>query len=202
MIALCAIHHAAADAGAFTNEQLLALKRANHTQVQSSFQWRRKHTVFACGGNFAYRCGSMLRVGGIDIIYFEKDEYGFDTLSLNIHDICMNRIFSMRMNDWIARINVDDIESPPSAQRLTFKSAVHQVDIRIEFKDRAMLSSHDEQIATRFGIPADENVVFCFFTGSLPAPVPVKFTNRNIQFQSVTMEGNCISNCNVGIQVG
>lgn len=202
MIALCAIHHAAADSGAFTREQLRELKRANYGAVQSSFEWRRKHTVFICGGNFAYRCRSMLRVGGIDVVYFEKDENGYDTLSLNIYDICMNRIFEMRMNDWITKTNVDDIESPPSARMLVFKSSVHQVDIRIEFKDRSMLDLLEQRIALDFSIPVDENVVFCFFTGSIPAPVPVKFNKRNTQFRNMTLEGCQMSDCGVGIQIG
>lgn len=202
MIALCAVHHAAADSGAFTNDQLLSLKQANHASVQSSFQWRRKHTVFACGGNYAYRCGSMLRVGGIDVVYFEKDDSECDTLSLNIYDICMNRIFSIRMNDWMARINVDDIEAPPSARTLVFKSAIHQVDIRIEFIDRRMLNPDEQAISAEFGIPTEENVVFCFFTGKMPAPVPVKFNERNIQFGGMTLEGSRMAGCGVGIQVG
>ncbi|MGX9572748.1 hypothetical protein [Mesorhizobium sp. f-mel] len=202
MIALCAEHHAAADSGAFTRDQLMGLKRASHASVESSFQWRRKHTVFVCGGNYAYKCGSMLRVGGIDIIYFEEDDSGYDTLSLNIYDVCMNRIFAMRMNDWIARINVDDIEAPPGARTLVFKSAVHQVDIRIEFRDRKMLSSHDEAISAEFGIPTEEPVVFCIFTGKMPAPVPVKFNDRNIQFRGMTLEGCRMERCSVGVQVG
>ncbi|MER8571483.1 hypothetical protein NKH19_10555 [Mesorhizobium sp. M1338] len=202
MIALCAEHHAAADSGAFTNDQLTSLKRPNHTFVQSSFQWRRKHTIFVCGGTYAYQCDSMLRVGGIDVIYFEKDEFGCDTLSLNIYDVCMNRIFEMRMNDWTAKINVDDIETPPAARTLLFKSTIHQVNVKIEFKDRKSLSTEDENISAEFGIPAEENVVFCFFTGDMPAPVPVKFNDRNIQVGGMILEGNRMAGCGVGIQVG
>ncbi|MDB5524788.1 MAG: motif domain protein [Rhizobium sp.] len=99
MIALCARHHDAADAGAFANEQLIELKTRKSLQVGSKFDWRRNHTVFVCGGSYAYNCESMLRMSGIDIIYFQKDDDGYDTLSLNIYDVCMNLIFSMHRND-------------------------------------------------------------------------------------------------------
>ncbi|MDX8447180.1 hypothetical protein [Mesorhizobium captivum] len=201
MIALCAEHHAAADSGAFTVDQLVGLKRAIHTSVKSSFQWRRKHTVFACGGTYAYQCECMLRVAGINIVYFEKDENGYDTLSLNIYDVCMNRIFAMRMNDWIARINVDDIEAPPSARTLVFKSAIHRVDLRIDFRDRTMLGAEYESVVSQFGIPAEENVVFCFLTGNMPAPVPVKFNHNSIQFRGITLEGCSMAGCDVGVQI-
>jgi hypothetical protein len=202
MIALCARHHDAADSGAFTTKQLRDLKSAERTKVQSTFQWRRKHTVFVCGGNYAYCCQSMLNVSGIDILYFEKDSNGCDTLSLNIYDICMNRILEMRQNDWIARTNVDDIEAPPSARTLLFRSSIHRVDIQIEFKDRARLKNEEQTIALELGVPQDENVVFCIFNGSIPAPVPVKFTDSAIQFGGVTMSGNRIVNCGCGIRIG
>jgi len=202
MIALCASHHAAADSGAFTQEQLRTLKRSRYATVQSSFEWRRKHTVFVCGGNFAYRCNSMLRVRGIDIVYFEVDENGYDTLSLNIYDTCMNKIFEMRKNDWITRTNIDDLESPPSARTLLLKSSIHRVDIRIEFKDRSMLDNAEQNTAARFGISSEENVVFCYFNGDIPAPLPVKFNARNINFRGMTLEGNYISHSGVGVHIG
>lgn len=113
----------------------------------------------------------------------------------------MNRIFEMRMNDWIARINVDDIETPPAARTLLFKSAIHRVNVKIEFKDRKMLNPEDKNISTEFGIPADEDVVFCFFTGDIPAPVPVKFNNSNIQVGGMIVGGSRMAGCGVGVQL-
>lgn len=96
MIALCAAHHDQADVGTFTKDQLADLKRKSRYSVCSSFNWRRKETVFVCGGNYAYKCKSMLQANGFNLIYFEKDEEGYDTLSINIYDVCMNPIFRMR----------------------------------------------------------------------------------------------------------
>jgi len=203
IIALCADHHDQADTGAFTKEQLITLKKSNHESVESKFHWRRKHTVFVCGGNFAYNCGGMLQVSGIDIVYFEKDEQGFDTLSLNIYDVCLNPIFVMRKNDWIARTDADDIEAPPRTPRLIFKSAKHRVDIQIGFKDREKLTESERQISSDFGIPEDENVVFVSFTGSIPAPYPVLFAERSIVMPNgVVLTGNKMKNCGHGIVVG
>jgi hypothetical protein len=136
MIALCGRHHDEADAGAFTNDQLIGLKNNNHSRIQSKFNWRRKYTVFACGGVYAYDCGAMLTLRGIDIIYFEKDENGYDTLSLNIYDTCMNPIAVMRKNDWICRNNVDEIEATPKTPKLIIKSKIHRIDFELIFKTR------------------------------------------------------------------
>lgn len=201
MIALCSTHHDAADAGAFTKEQLQTLKRSENARVGGTFQWRRKHTVFGCGGNYAYRCNSMLRLSGIDIVYFEKDAQGFDTLSLNIYDVCLNRIFEMRQNDWIARTDVDDLDAPPSQKTLIFKSKLHQINLTLEFKDRSRLCSDERHVAKKIGIPEEDPVVFCLLTGSIAAPLPVTFYSESIKFLGITMSRNIMVNSGVGVNV-
>lgn len=197
MIALCARHHDDADGGAFTREQLTSLKRDKnqHQEVAGRFNWRRKHTVFECGGNYAYECGGMLQVSGIDIVYFEKDEDGYDTLSLNIYDVCLNPIFRMRMNDWLARTDVEDIETPPRTPLLKFKSTKHRVDLKISFLDRSKLCEQRLNVADHFGIPKSENVIFVILSGKLPAPTPVTISETSLEVGvGLSMTGNKFQN--------
>lgn len=202
MLALCATCHDEADAGAFSLEKLRALKTSKRTNVSSSFSWRRKHTVFSCAGTYAYKCNSMLQVHGIDIIYFEKDEDGFDTLSLNLYDCCMNKILEMRKNDWTCRTGVKDIETGPAKRKLQIRSPLHRISLNIEFKDRTILGKAELEICLAMGIPEQESVVFCYFTGNIAAPYPVNFLSDKI----LLPRGNIISGgqmvgCGVGIYV-
>lgn len=200
MIALCATHHA--QANSYTTQQMRDLKSQSRYEVSGQFNWRRRHTVFVCGSNYAYQCRSMLNVHGFDLVYFEKDKDGYDTLSLNIYDICLNRIFDMKQNDWISRTDVDDIEAPPSSRKIRMISKIRQVSVEIEFRDRKMLDADEILVCQKYRIPLDENVVFCYFNGEIAAPLPVKFQNDGIFFGGTVIRGDRLKNCHTGVQVG
>lgn len=203
MIALCGRHHDEADSGAFTKEQLQTLKAVSEPYVKSRFNWQRKYTVFSCGSNYAYKCQSMLTVSGIDMIYFEEGPDGFDTLSLNIYDTCLNPMAVMRQNDWFARTDVDEIEAPPKKPQLVIKSRIHRIDLAIEFRDRKRMNAEELAVLQSFDIPADEDALIVKVTGEIPAPCHAKFSdegmllNGNIQFT-----GNRIRDCGRGIVLG
>ncbi|THF52006.1 hypothetical protein [Allorhizobium terrae] len=203
MIALCARHHNEADSGAFTNEQLRNLKKNNHTRVQSKFNWRRKHTVFACGGNYAYDCTAMLTARGIDMIYFEKDDDGYDTLSLKIYDTCLNPIAVMRKNDWICRNNVDEIEATPRTPKLIIKSKIHRIDFELFFKDRGNMNETEIKVLDDFNIPEYEEALLVKVRGKLPAPCSAIFSDdRLIVDGRLFFSGNKFISSNKAIVLG
>jgi hypothetical protein len=199
MIALCATHHA--QAPGFTIQQMRELKKKRQHEVSSTFSWRRKHTVFVCGGNYAYNCGAMLRVGGFNLVYFDKDEDGFDTLSLNIYDKLMNPVFVMRRNDWISRVAVDDIIAPPMANKVYMHSRTLGVKLDVEFKDRNKLNGAELAKCEQLGIPKSDNVVFCYFNGDIVAPVPISFKSGGIPYGGVLQFDNTYINCGTGIHI-
>lgn len=199
MIALCATHHAQADG--LTKEQIRKIKSNKKLHVSSNFLWRRKHTVFVCGGICAYKCNTMLRVMGFDLIFFENDIDGYETLSLNIYDRCLNPILVMRQNDWISRTDVDDLHVPPGGRTMQMHSKIRGVAVEIEFKDRQRLDRRELAVANDLSIPSDENVVFCYFRGEIAAPVPVVFKQEGIEIGGMTIGGGVMSYCDTGIQV-
>ncbi len=187
MIALCATHHAQADG--FSIEQMREFKKTRQNSVESTFNWRRKHTVFVCGGSYAYQCNVMLYVRGVNILYFEKDENGFDTLSLNVFDTQGDPLFIMKKNDWISKTNVDDIVAPPKANKIHLLSYLNRIEIDIDFKDRAKLDASELDVCTKFKIPNGDNVVFCYFRGEIRYPLPVSFKSSSISCGGLILRG-------------
>ena len=67
MIALCSEHHHKANAGAFTDEQLRALKLSGREQletIQGRFDWLRNNLLAVVGGGFYYETLTILEVRG------------------------------------------------------------------------------------------------------------------------------------------
>lgn len=142
----------------------------------------------------------MLTASGIDLIYFEKDYDGCDTLSLNIYDTCLNPIVVMRQNDWITRTDVDEVEAAPRTPRLVIKSKIHRIDIRIDFLDRARMNESELVVASDFGIPLNENVLLVKLQGEIPAPCHAKFSDNELILNGrMHFRGNRISNNTKGI---
>ena len=47
-------------------------------------------------------------------------------------------VFSMRNNDWVVLPAVEDVDSPPSARRLTIRSKPHAVSLDLEFREYSL----------------------------------------------------------------
>lgn len=55
MIALCAMHHAKADSGTFTTDQLRSFKKegsVRSVEIRGRFDWMRRDLLAVVGGNF------------------------------------------------------------------------------------------------------------------------------------------------------
>jgi len=80
MIALCAEHHAKADAGAFTKDQLKQLKQEgiNRAEViKGQFNWMRHKVMSIVGGIFYYEIPIIFEFRGEPAIWFNRDEDGY-----------------------------------------------------------------------------------------------------------------------------
>ena len=75
MIALCAEHHNAANANAYSIDQLKLLKKSLNTAVvHGDVLLRRSNTVFVASDNISHRCLGLLKFKGVPLVYFKKLE--------------------------------------------------------------------------------------------------------------------------------
>jgi hypothetical protein len=135
MIALCATHHAQADAGAFTDGQLRAMKHdAVSRPIRGRFNWMRDRLLAVVGGNFYYETLTILTFRGEKSIWFNRDSD--DRLLLNIRMLTSSGAPRLRLedNDWLVLGNPLDFESPPSGKRIYAKYD-NGDDLRVEFRE-------------------------------------------------------------------
>lgn len=87
MIALCVEHHAKADAGAYTREQLHEFKSnaKKHSKLNKGrFDWLRNRMLAVVGGNFYYETPTMVAYRGTPLVWFNRDEDGYMLLNLRM----------------------------------------------------------------------------------------------------------------------
>lgn len=121
MIALCPEHHAKADAGAYTIEQLNQFKllaSTNQIEAKGRFEWMRRNLLAIVGSIFYYETPIIFQYKGQPAIWFNKDDEGY--LLLNIRMLTNSKEPRMRIEDnfWINRGQPTDLESPPSGKLL------------------------------------------------------------------------------------
>jgi hypothetical protein len=138
MIALCLQHHKEADSGAFTHDQLRALKaepflKRVGAQPAGHFNWRREQLILEAGGGFFVRCPVFLEIAGRPMVWLTSDEDGNQLLNLDVWDVDGELSFAMRDNDWIVLAHLDDVEAPPSARSLIVRAPSKEIRISIEF---------------------------------------------------------------------
>jgi hypothetical protein len=137
MIALCAEHHAKADSGAFTREQLGELKRKaveRRSEPQGRFDWLRRELLVVVGGNFYPRAEGVLEVGGRRVIWFSRDTGGHICVNVDLPFVSKSgepRLL-LRDNDWLLQGIPTDFECPPSG-RLIHAKYENGDELRVEF---------------------------------------------------------------------
>jgi hypothetical protein len=148
MVALCQEHHSQADAGAFTADQLRALKaagREREDQVHGRFNWMRQQVLAVVGGNFYLETPIILQIQGQPVVWWNRDEDGFMLLNLQMLTASGQPRARIEDNDWITTGAEADIECPPSGRRL-----------RIDY-------SNGDQLCVEFAtIDSEENLESCY----------------------------------------
>jgi hypothetical protein len=200
MIALCAEHHRKADAGAFTAEQLRAMKRPNDRIVSGTFDWLRHKMLSVVGGSFYYETPILVQFRGEPQIWYTRDEQGY--LLLNLRMVSASREPRLRLdeNDWIMLGDPSDFESPPSGRRFVAKYA-NGDDLCVEFfelsdaehaSDRYPDSKPDMWNRVEFPITAVEIQNLIGATGFGFGPSWTKLGGVNIK-------GSFTAHCRVGL---
>ena len=139
MVALCAEHHKKADAGAFTREQLKAMKIRPAVAVGGRFDYLRQRLLAVVGGSFFYETLEILRFRGEPAIWFNRDEHGHLLLNLRMITGSGERRLRLEDNDWIVQGNPVDFESPPSGRRI-FGRYTNGDELKVEFFNLASAS--------------------------------------------------------------
>ncbi len=138
MVALCLGHHKQADAGAFSPDQLRAMKqRGRQTTsdpVFGAFNWRREQLVVRAGGMTGVGCRVLLQFGDADAIWLSTDEHGNEVLNLDLFAADGSLVFSMRENDWVIHDDLDDVECRPSGRSLILRVGPRRIALALEFE--------------------------------------------------------------------
>jgi hypothetical protein len=138
MIALCVLHHGQADEGAFTVEQLRALKDPSRNRAESRlrgrFVWRRDRLVLLAGGNWWSGCEILLKCGPIPIIWLSRDQDGYELLNLDLFDPAGVARLQLRDNDWVVDREVDDLVCTPRKASLIVKTASLGAELSVSFE--------------------------------------------------------------------
>jgi hypothetical protein len=136
MLALCRKHHDDAEGGAFTKDQLRALKAEGaqrNQRIAGEFLWRRQQLLVHAGQVLTFEAPIPLAFNGIPVVSLTRDETNNLLLSVNMLTASVMPRLRMFENDWVSVGNPTDIEAPPFGRQLT-ASYPNGDEIRIEFR--------------------------------------------------------------------
>lgn len=204
MIALCGEHHAKADAGAYTKEQLQEFKRlgAERTgELRGRFDWMRHRLLAVVGGNFYYDTPVVFEFRGEPAIWFNRDEDGY--LLLNVRMLTRSGEPRVRIEDnfWLNRGEPEDLACPPSGKLLSVRYANGDA-LRIEFVELESAADAESRYADAqpkqwdlsFPITAVEVYERVGGTG-------IEFGPRETRLAGLVMRNCLVRGCRVGISL-
>jgi hypothetical protein len=204
MIALCAEHHAKADAGAFTKGQLEELKRkaaANAQAVSARFDWLRHDLLAVVGGNFYHETPVIFRYRDKSIIWFTRDDQGHLLLNVQMMSTTREPRLIIEEHGWILRGTPQDVECPPSGRLLNVRYPNGDA-VRVEFYEvndsedmtKRFPGARAEQWGLKWPLTAVEVQYDIGGTG-------LRFGPRETTLPGVRMVNNFSSRCGCGIQL-
>jgi hypothetical protein len=135
MIALCAEHHAKADVGTFTKDQLRELKQRateNAQKVSARFDWLRHDLLAVVGGNFYHETPIIFRYRDNPVIWFTRDDRGHLLLNVKMMSTAREPRLVIEEHGWILRGSPQDVECPPSGRLLSVRYPNGDA-VRVEF---------------------------------------------------------------------
>lgn len=158
MVALCLEHHAQADAGAFTREQLHEFNRQGRDRrkaLEGRFNWMRQDLLAVVGGGFFYETTIAVEVGGSPVVWFTRDPDRRLMVNIEMVSIARERRMRMRDNVWLTQGTGErKIVCPPSGRELSARYPNGDA-LDIEFRD---IHSVDELDRLYPPAPTDEGV--------------------------------------------
>lgn len=200
MIALCATHHAKADA--FTIEQCRALKANSHTRkVGGKFDWMRREIVAIVGGNYYYETPNAVVYHGQPVVWFDRDINGYMLLSLNMLTTSREPRTRLIANDWEIQGNPEDVESPPNGRVPKIRYA-NEDFLQIEFKkwpsQKAITTAHPdlENLSHQVSYPLVTAEIAMIVGGT-----NIRFDSKGTTSPSGFAIGCVVQHCRTGLDI-
>lgn len=203
MIALCSEHHAKADAGAFTKEQLRKFKNTSNTLsvIQGRFDWMRNNILAVVGGNFYYETPIIFQFKEQPVIWFNRDEDGYMLLNVRMLSKSTEPRAYIEDNFWISKGQPEDLESPPSGKLLKVKYN-NGDEIKIEFIEFISIESIKKRYPDiepeSWNIPLPITAVEVF---EKVGGTSLEFGPRGTKFAGPLMRNCFMRNCGVGLSI-
>lgn len=126
MIALCPSHHAKADGGAYSNEQLHKFKKnkVNSEIVKGNLDYLRNKLLAIVGGNFYYDIEDIITIDGEKIISLRRDNEGYLRLTAKVPSMMPEERLVIEDHSWEKIGLPKDLRSPPQGKELevTYKN--------------------------------------------------------------------------------
>ncbi|MDX3779628.1 hypothetical protein ACSCB1_44080 [Streptomyces europaeiscabiei] len=119
MVALCREHADKADNGAFTDDQIRILKREGITRastVKGRFDWMRRKILTVAAGNYCYEFYTVLEIGGVKCIWFERDADGYLLLNVKMPTLVGRPRAEIEQNTWTISPEVHELICPPNGR--------------------------------------------------------------------------------------
>jgi hypothetical protein len=208
MITLCGEHHAKADAGTFTRDQLRAFKQARGgSAIRGRFDWMREKLLAVVGGNFYYETPVPLRVGSVSVIAFDRDDQGHFLLNVNMPSTTPEVRVRIEQNDWIETGQPSDLESPPNGRLLRVRYKDGDT-LRVEFQEveseQLLLAQYGESALPRLITTHAGEFEYPLLTVSITMRIGdhLELGERASRIGGMTMTGNVAAYCGIGLQLG
>lgn len=148
MIALCQEHHSKADAGAFTKEQLINLKRPSKDRItKGEFNWFRNKLALKLGSNWYYNVNTIITINNTKFLWFSRDSDNNLLINLVLPTTNGKLVYVIKDNWWYKFGNPKNIICPPSGKKieikysngnyvkLNFNEYLNESDLEKSFKD-------------------------------------------------------------------
>ncbi|WP_429065528.1 hypothetical protein [Aeromonas bestiarum] len=201
MIALCAQHHKKADGGAYTVEQLHALKRdtANANLVRGNLDWLRKDLLAVVGGNFYYETPKIITIDNVDLVSLVRDEDGYLRLNVNMLSLEPEERIIIENNSWENIGSPIDLRSPPQGKELevSYPNGDYLYLRFIEIKS-------EEQAVKRYGHDFFSDLVFPLTTVEVNMTIAgtrIELTPESSKIGMIQMTGNISKFCGCGVLI-
>lgn len=198
MIALCATHHAKADAWTISDVRNLKSGIRNRT-IAGKFEWMRDDVLAVVGGNFYYETPTMVEFRGERLIWFERDAHNRLLLNLNMLSITGEPRTSLVNNDWFIEGKPQDVVSPPNGSLL--KVAYANGDL-VSVRFRQWRDEHSLGRVFPRALAIGNDLRFPLVTAEVELEVggtDIRLSARGSNLGGVTLTGNVMVRCGVGL---
>lgn len=198
MIALCATHHAKADA--WSVEQLRQMKsEAANSDVRGRFEWMREDVLGVVGSNYYYETPNMVVFRDQPLIWFERDAQRRLLLNLNMLSTSGRPRTSLVNNDWFLRGKPEDVDSPPNGSRLRVRySNGDEVSVRF----REWLTADALGAVHETALVLGDELTFPLVTAEIGLVIGgtgISFGPKESKLGGFTITGTVMSRCGAGL---